>query len=145
MHRTFQVCLTSVFLSLPSLGLAQEEILQRSVELRQSNEQLLRELQEDLEMGTLGEEARKSIWESTQKLEELESWGSQLEAEKAALEQQKQSLERREAFFQTGFFASVGAIVFGVVGMLMRIPNARLDREYKPLQIAKLRAELDQA
>jgi len=95
------------------------------------------------------QQAEQQLRKIDVKLEDLRVLGSEIEAEKNSLVREKDRItkeklevERREQLFSMGFYASLATTIIAVLGLLLRLPTARLERHLKQLEIAQKEFEL---
>lgn len=66
----------------------------------------------------------------------------EVEQRSVELQEQAATLEAREHFFSTGFYASLAAIGMGLLGFFLQLPTVLLDRKLKQLELIKLEREI---
>lgn len=90
-------------------------------------------------------EAEAKLAEANAKLEQVSVLSSALEAEKTKLEKEKGLLEQREQLFSMGFYASLTTTLIAGLGLVVGLPNSKLDRRLKELEIEHKTIELEKA
>lgn len=66
---------------------------------------------------------------------ELARASSQIEKEKEELTKSKSDLEAREKLFSMGFYASFTTSLLAILGLVVKLPTSRLDKQLKLLEI----------
>jgi|TARA_Y100000310_G_scaffold344512_1_gene457668 hypothetical protein len=102
--------------------------------------------------------AERRLREITEEISELIKLGEEIEKEKAQLSKERDRLviekveilkakadvEKREELFSMGFYTTFLTSVIAFAGLAIRIPNSRLERRLKVLEIEAKEYELEQ-
>ena len=68
-----------------------------------------------------------------------------LTEEKRFLTKEKSEIEQREKLFSMGFYATLSTSIIAILGLVVRIPNSRLDRKLRLLEIEAKALEIETA
>jgi hypothetical protein len=66
---------------------------------------------------------------------ELAVMSEKVDAEKQTLEKEKNALEAREKLFSMGFYASFTTSLLAIFGLVVKIPQSKLEKQLKLLEI----------